>query len=373
MTFDSGMVSVGLGDTPISTAVAQTGSVISYRGYSIKDLAEHSTYEEVAYLLIYGKLPNSKELAAYQARLSKLRELPPEIRSILEHIPMSAHPIDVLRTGASMMGTLELEGEQGRSTAHVADRLIATMTSMLPYWYLFANRKHRIATQSEERSIAGHFLRLLKGRSPDETFTQALDTILVLYAEHEFDASTLTARAVASTLADSYSAVTAGISALHGPLQGGAIEAAMELIASFDIPLEAEKSILNMLQSHRLIMGFGNHTYKNGDPRSDIAKGLAEKLSEEKGNTVYFDISERIEQVMMREKGLYPNLDFYAATTYHLCGVPTFMFTPLSAISRTAGWGAHVIEQQRDNRLISPRADYTGPGARKYRHLADRS
>ena len=366
-----GLAGVIVGETAIST-VGKAGAGLTYRGYSIEDLAQHATFEEVAYLLIYGKLPNRGELDAYNERLAKLRELPPEVCSMLESLPMSTHPMDVLRTGASMIGALEPEGETGRGAPYVADRLMGTMTSMLGYWHRYAHLKQRIDTQSDEVGLAGHFLRLITDQKPKETARRALDTILVLYAEHEYNASTFTGRVVTSTLADAYSGVVAAIGALRGPLHGGANEAAMELIASFDNPREAEKSIKHMLDARRLIMGFGHRVYKSGDPRSDIVKELARKLATESSNTTYFDISERIEEVMMREKSLHPNLDFYSATAYHLCGIPTEMFTPLFAVSRTSGWVAHVIEQRDDNSLIRPNADYTGPPAQQYIELQDR-
>ena len=366
-----GLAGVIVGETGIST-VGKAGAGLTYRGYSIEDLARNATFEEVAYLLIYGKLPNRTELCAYNDRLAKLRELPSDVCAMLEALPMSTHPMDVLRTGASMIGSLEPEGEDGRSAPYVADRLMATMTSMLGYWHRYAHRKQRIDTQSDEIGLAAHFLRLLTDQKPNESASRTLDTILVLYAEHEFNASTFTGRVVTSTLADTYSAVVAAIGALRGPLHGGANEAAMELVASFDNPQQAEKSIQHMLEARRLIMGFGHRVYKFGDPRSDIVKELARTLALENEDTTYFDISERIEEVMMREKGLHPNLDFYSATAYHLCGIPTVMFTPLFAISRTSGWVAHVIEQRDDNRLIRPNADYTGPPARKYVELQDR-
>ena len=243
---------------------------------------------------------------------------------------------------------------------------------MLGYWYRYTHRNQRIDTQTSESGLAAHFLRLLSDQSPSDTARRALDTILVLYAEHEFNASTFTGRVVTSTLADTYSAVVAAIGALRGPLHGGANETAMELIASFDTPQQAEKSIKHMLDARRLIMGFGHRVYKNGDPRSDIVKELARELAHRNNDTAYFDISERIEQVMMREKGLHPNLDFFSATAYHLCGIPTIMFTPLFAVSRTAGWVAHVIEQRDDNRLIRPNAEYTGPPAQTYVPLQER-
>lgn len=366
-----GLAGVIVGETAIST-VGKAGAGLTYRGYSIEDLAQHATFEEVAYLLLYGKLPDRNQLDAYNERLAKLRVLPPEICAMLEALPMSTHPMDVLRTGASMIGSLEPEGEDGRGAPYVADRLMGTMTSMLAYWHRYAHLKQRIDTQSDEVGFAGHFLRLLTDQQPTLAARKALDTILVLYAEHEYNASTFTGRVVTSTLADTYSAVVAAIGALRGPLHGGANEAAMELIASFDNPQQAEKSIKHMLDARRLIMGFGHRVYKNGDPRSDIVKELARTLAVESADTTYFDISVRIEEVMMREKGLHPNLDFFSATAYHLCGIPTVMFTPLFAVSRTSGWVAHAIEQRGDNSLIRPNADYTGPPAQEYVALRDR-
>ncbi len=366
-----GLAGVIVGETAIST-VGKAGAGLTYRGYSIEDLAQHATFEEVAYLLVYGKLPNRSELDAYNERLAKLRELPPDVCLMLESLPMSTHPMDVLRTGASMIGSIEPEGEEGRGAPYVADRLMGAMASMLGYWHRYSHLKQRVPTQSDEVGLAGHFLRLITDQKPEEMARRALDTILVLYAEHEYNASTFTGRVVTSTLADTYSAVVAAIGALRGPLHGGANEAAMELIASFDTPQEAEKSIKHMLEARRLIMGFGHRVYKSGDPRSVIVKELARNLAIEGSNTTYFDISERIEEVMMREKGLHPNLDFYSATAYHLCGIPTEMFTPLFAVSRTSGWVAHVIEQRDDNRLIRPNADYTGPPAQEYVRLQDR-
>ena len=366
-----GLAGVIVGETAIST-VGKAGAGLTYRGYSIEDLAQHATFEEVAYLLIYGKLPDRGELDAYNNRLAKMRELPSDVCSMLETLPMSTHPMDVLRTGASMIGSLEPEGEEGRGAPYVADRLMGTMTSMLGYWHRYAHFKQRVDTQSDEVGLAGHFLRLITDQKPKQSARRALDAIFVLYAEHEYNASTFTGRVVTSTLADTYSAVVAAIGALRGPLHGGANEAAMELIASFDNPQEAEKSIKHMLDARRLIMGFGHRVYKNGDPRSDIVKELARKLAIEDSNTTYFDISERIEHVIMREKGLHPNLDFYSATAYHLCGIPTAMFTPLFAVSRTSGWVAHVIEQRDDNSLIRPNANYAGPPAQEYVELQDR-
>ena len=367
----SGLMGVTAGSSAIST-VGQADVGLTYRGYSITELAAGSTFEEVAYLLIYGKLPNQKQLDAYKKKLTGLRSLPDALKTLLEALPASTHPMDVLRTGTSLLGTLEVEGEGGLTAASVGDRLTASFGSMLAYWYRFHSRNERIETDSEEETVAGHFLNLMSGKPADPLKTAALDTTLVLYAEHEFNASTFTARVITSTLSDTYSAVAGAIGALRGPLHGGANEAAMELVSSFDSPQDAEKSLLHMLEARRLIMGFGHRVYKNGDPRSPIVKELARQLSEAAGNTLYYDISERIETVMMREKGMFPNLDFYAATAYHMCGIPTAMFTPEFVIARTSGWIAHVNEQRDNNKLIRPLSDYTGPEPRSYVAIGER-
>jgi 2-methylcitrate synthase len=368
----AGLEGVIAGRTAVST-VGKENVGLTYRGYRITDLAANSTFEEVAHLLVYGNLPNKSLLDAYKKKLAGLRGLPQPLRTTLEHIPAGAHPMDVMRTGCSMLGTLEPEGEDGRTPQAVADRLIASFGSMLLYWYRFKQRGERIETSTPDDSVAGHFLRLLTGKAPDADRRRALDVSLILYAEHEFNASTFTARTVTSTLSDVYSAVTGAIGALRGPLHGGANEAAMDMIARFESPDEAEQALLQMLASRRLIMGFGHRVYKTGDPRSDIIKGWSKRLSEKSGDMTLFAVSERIEQVMRREKNIFPNLDFYSASVYHLCGVPTPMFTPLFVIARTAGWMAHIIEQRTDNRLIRPIGDYIGPDVREYVPVDKRS
>ena len=371
-TSAEGLAGVIAGRSAIAT-VGHEGAGLTYRGYSITDLARHASFEEVAYLLIYNSLPNRTQLDAYRRKLAGMRGLPDDLKKTLEMVPGNTHPMDVMRTGASVLGNLEPEGEDGRSAAGIADRLMASFGSMLLYWYRYHQRAERIETGSDDGSIAGHFLRLLTDSDPDDDKLKALDMSLVLYAEHEFNASTFAARVVTSTLADFYSAIVAAIGALRGPLHGGANEAAMELISSFDSPGEADKALRQMLAARRLIMGFGHRVYKTGDPRSDFVKEASRRLGARSGDSTLFEVSEQIEQVMRSEKGLFPNLDFYSASVYHYCGIPTSMFTPLFVISRTAGWAAHIIEQRNDNRLIRPLAEYTGPEEQEWVPLDARS
>lgn len=365
-----GLAGVSVGNTAIST-VGKEGLDLTYRGYSIHDLAEHATFEEVAYLLIHGELPNKNELQAYQEKLMLLRELPASLRSVLELIPGKTHPMDVLRTGCSMLGTLEPESDQYHQN-DIADRLIASVPGMLLYWYHFHKNGQRLKTHSDEQFIAGHFLHLLNGKKPDPELARALDVSLILYAEHEFNASTFAARVTASTESDFYSAIVSGIGTLRGPLHGGANEAAMELISQFKDPDAAEKGIRTMLANKNKIMGFGHRVYKISDPRSDIIKKWSKKLSAQAIDGYLYPISERIEKVMWDDKHLFPNLDFYSATAYHFCGIPTEMFTPLFVMSRITGWSAHIMEQRKDNRLIRPDADYTGPEPREFVPLNQR-
>ena len=360
----AGLAGVVAGHTAIAT-VGKEGKGLTYRGYSINDLAEQSTFEEVAHLLVYGRLPREAELRDYKQRLCNLRGLPQPLKVILEHLPGNAHPMDVMRTGCSALGTLEPEGES-RDQIAVANRLTACFSSILLYWYHFHASGKRINTETDDDSAAGHFLHLLHRKEPDELHRRAVDVSLILYAEHEFNASTFAARTIISTLADFYSAVTGGIGALRGPLHGGANEASMELIERFSTPDEAEKGILELVAAKQLIMGFGHRVYKISDPRSDIVKAWSKKLAAAAGDKRLYPISERIEQVMRREKKLFANLDFYSATAYHFCGIPTPMFTPLFVVSRITGWAAHIIEQRGDNRLIRPAADYVGPEPRLF-------
>ncbi|MDX1901349.1 MAG: 2-methylcitrate synthase [Gammaproteobacteria bacterium] len=365
-----GLAGVIAGDTSIST-VGKEGIGLTYRGYEIGSLAANASFEEVAWLLIRGELPDADELKKYQKKLISLRELPETLKEILERIPASAHPMDVLRTACSMLGTLEPETEK-HSDVEIADRLIATLPGMLLYWYHFHENGQRIQTTTKEISLASHFLTLLHHEKPNPLWCRALDVSLILYAEHEFNASTFAARITASTLSDFYSAIVSGIGTLRGSLHGGANEAAMDLITQFKTPESAEKAIHKMLKDHEKIMGFGHRVYKISDPRSDIIKQWSEKLSHEAKDGYLFKVSEAIEKVMWKEKHLFPNLDFYSATAYHFCLIPTLMFTPLFVMSRISGWSAHIIEQRRNNRLIRPDAAYIGPTPRLYVPLTER-
>lgn len=367
----AGLAGVVAGRTAIAT-VGKEGKGLTYRGYSIDDLAEHATFEEVAYLLIYGRLPTEGELSGYKQKLRKLRGLPQPLKIVLEQIPGNAHPMDVMRTGCSALGTLEPESES-RDQIAVANRLTACFSSILLYWHHFHASGKRIDTATDEDSAAGHFLHLLHGKRPDELQRRAVDVSLILYAEHEFNASTFTARTIISTLPDFYSAVTGAIGALRGPLHGGANEASMELIQRFSTPDEAEKGILELLAAKKLIMGFGHRVYRISDPRSAIVKAWSKKLAATAGDERLYLVSERIEKVMWREKRLFANLDFYSATAYHFCGIPTPIFTPLFVVARITGWAAHIIEQREDNRLIRPAADYIGPEPRLFVPISQRT
>lgn len=365
-----GLDGIIAGQTKLST-VGKSGFGLTYLGYSIEDLAEQGTFEEVAYLLLVGRLPNRTELEDFKSRLMANRDIPVELRRTLELIPSSAHPMDVLRTACSMLGTLEPE-ESFENGLRVSERLLACMPTALTYWYRYHVDGKVDEFGREEPSIASHFLATLKNRKPSELETRAMDISLILYAEHEWNASTFTARVIASTLSDFYSAISGGIGALRGPLHGGANEAAMELLDQMSDPDSAEASLLEMLSKKMKVMGFGHRVYKGADPRSDIIKPWAKRLCDATGNMRLFAISERIEEVMRRQKGMFPNVDFYSASLYRSLEIPTELFTPLFVLSRISGWSAHVFEQRADNRLIRPLADYTGPEPRPWIPLAKR-
>lgn len=365
-----GLAGVSAGETAIAT-VGKEGKGLNYRGYSIHDLAENACFEEVAFLLLHGHLPTLKELDSFRARMISARPLPQALCETLKAIPKTAHPMDVLRTGCSMLGVLEPEESFDQQTDK-AERLLGCLPSMLVYWYQFSHHGTKIDFASDESSVAGYFLDKLHGQPPSDLHRRVMDISLILYAEHEFNASTFTARVCTATLSDLHSAITGAIGTLRGPLHGGANEAAMELIEQYQTADEAEAGIMDKLTNKSLIMGFGHRVYTVSDPRSDVIKGLAKELAEATGDTVLYPVSERIEEVMWREKKLFPNLDFYSASAYHFMGIPTPMFTPIFVLSRVAGWAAHVFEQRANNRLIRPGADYVGPDQQSFIAIEDR-
>ena len=352
-----GLAGVTAGQTELCT-VGKEGAGLTYRGYDIYDLADNASFEEVAYLLLRGKLPTRQELDAYVAKQKTMRGLPDELKKVLEMIPATAHPMDVQRTGVSFLGNVEPEGDFSNQ-ADTADRLLACLPSMLLYWHRFHADNTRIETETDDDSVAGHFLHMLHDKPPSELHRQCLDTTLILYAEHEFNASTFTGRVITGTLSDMHSAVTGAIGALRGPLHGGANEAATE-------------GVHQMLANKDLIMGFGHRVYTTSDPRNAVNKAMSKKLADDVGNRVLYPVSEAVEKVMWDEKKLFANADFFAASVYHFMGIPTYLFTPIFVCSRITGWAAHIMEQRANNKLIRPAADYVGPGLQKFVPIEER-
>ncbi len=358
------------GKTALST-VGKEGSGLTYRGFDVKDLAETCVFEEVAHLILKGALPTQAELDAYRTTLKGLRGLPQALKDVLERIPADAHPMDVLRTGCSFLGNLETETDFAQQEA-ATDRLLAVFPSIICYWYRFSHDGVKVETETDDESIGGHFLHMLRGEKPNELHERVMNVSLILYAEHEFNASTFTARVCASTLSDIHSCVTAAIGSLRGPLHGGANEAAMDMIQSFTSADNAEEEMMGMLARKDKIMGFGHAIYADSDPRNAIIKEWSEKLGKDVGDTVLYPVSVRCEEVMWREKKLFCNADFFHASAYHFMGIPTKLFTPIFVMSRLTGWAAHVFEQRADNRIIRPSAEYTGPDMRPVPAITER-
>ena len=367
-TRTGGLAGIYAGETSLCT-VGKEGTGLTYRGYDIYDLVDNASFEEVAYLLLRGNPPNNNELDDYIERIKLMTDLPDALKTVLEMIPRNTHPMDVLRTGVSFLGNFEPEDKNFSNQAETADRLLSCMPSILLYWHRFHVDGKRINLVTNEDSISGHFLHLLHDRSPSELHRKTLDTTLILYAEHEFNASTFTGRVITATLSDMHSAITGAIGALRGNLHGGANEAAMELIESFDSPEEAIEGVARMLEKKEKIMGFGHRVYTTSDPRNSVNKKMSKILAQEYGDNQLYDISEAIENTMWEKKKLFANADFYAASVYHFMGIPTYLFTPIFVCSRITGWAAHVMEQRKDNKLIRPAAEYVGPSLKKWNSL----